>query len=462
MDENHPNMVFCSRGNQLTSNVIHKDNFLSYFLALIILILLSIWAIPHTIALRNFLLGLGFLAGSIVIWKEKEFLSWRQSLSVLFILGFFIWLIIHFYFFSWDPSAQLKELTSTWLRALFGGVIAFSCALLLPQKPVLKLALILGTFTPILFYLISLIYEVALRNEVAYLGFTGIVGHKIVIGYLGIIYIAIVYGAFLNVINKSVSSVEVNLIHWSLMFIGIIFVITSFVLIDSKNGIGSFVILTTLYGLVVLITLLRLKKYYILIRILIVLIPLCIVPIKVHLSNNNVWATFLADVKIGTQVTKYDHWHDRSNGYPLNEFGSKVSATTYERVAWGISGIKFAAQNPLGTGVLADSFKRVASKNGIVSSSLQFTHSGWIDLTLAVGVPGLTLIMCSFMSSFFTGLKNKNVLGSVTVWTLMAVILFWGIAELANNKHFIEMLVFLLVMFGTCNTYDKSSNNSKI
>jgi hypothetical protein len=130
--------------------------------------------------------------------------------------------------------------------------------------------------------------------------------------------------------------------------------------------------------------------------------------------------------------------------------------STYERTAWATAGLRYLSQNPMGAGLLADSFRKMAAKNGIESHSLRFTHSGWIDLTLAIGVPGMLLIFLSIISSFYWAMKRQSELASVTVWLLVAMIIFWLIAELATNKHFVEMLIFMLVFLGAVNAYDQS------
>ncbi|MEN9885351.1 MAG: hypothetical protein RLZZ420_2568, partial [Bacteroidota bacterium] len=145
--------------------------------------------------------------------------------------------------------------------------------------------------------------------------------------------------------------------------------------------------------------------------------------------------------------------------YPLNELGTVVNVSTYERTAWATAGLQYLSQNPLGAGLLGDSLRRIAAKNGVESQSLRFTHSGWIDLTLAIGVPGILLIFLSILSSLYWAMKRQSELASVTVWLLVAITIFWLIAELATNKHFVEMLIFMLVFLGTVNAYDQSEEN---
>jgi hypothetical protein len=178
--------------------------------------------------------------------------------------------------------------------------------------------------------------------------------------------------------------------------------------------------------------------------------------------TNSQWNTLLADIEVGYQIDKFDHWQNRAKGYPQNALGTVVNGSTYERTACATAGLRYLSQNPMGAGLLADSFRKMAAKNGIESHSLRFTHSGWIDLTLAVGVPGFLLLILSMGISFYWAMKRQTEIASVTVWLLVAIALYWLIAELATNKHFVEMLIFMLVFLGAVNSYDESEIDDSV
>jgi hypothetical protein len=437
-----------------------KDNFLLACLAIIALLLLSVWPVPHTIAIRNILLGLGSLLALFILWNKRHLLTIKKTLPVIFILIFFVWIIFHYFFLSMDPSAQLKELQSTWLRALMGGLIAFSLAILLPLNQKWRICLYLGILAPVIIYLYSYFQVVILSKQMFHFGFTGLVGHKIVLGYVGILFTAISLGifSFWSRFNQKMTFIQV--LGGLLLVIGIAASLASFVFVNTRNGIGAFVILVLLWALVSLYQSTKSKKYLLPAIFVVILTPLSYVAIQKHLTMNiHQWSPLLADIKVGYQIDKFDHWKNNSKGYPLNELGTVVNVSTYERTAWATAGLQYLSQNPLGAGLLGDSLRRIAAKNGVESQSLRFTHSGWIDLTLAIGVPGILLIFLSILSSLYWAMKRQSELASVTVWLLVAITIFWLIAELATNKHFVEMLIFMLVFLGTVNAYDQSEEN---
>jgi O-antigen ligase len=258
---------------------------------------------------------------------------------------------------------------------------------------------------------------------------------------------------------KSVSKYQRGLIGFFL-FAGVATSLISFVLVNTKNGIGAFIILLSVWVFVYFIQSVKLKKYFMPLAILIMIIGIAGYGVHKHLKLNQQWNTFLEDIEIGYQVDKYSHWQDHARGFPNNSTGI-VSHSTYERTAWATASLRYLIQNPLGAGVLGDSLKRMAAKNGVESNSLRFSHSGWIDLTLAIGIPGFLLILLSMLSSFYWALKSCTEVASVSIWWLLAIALYWLIAELATNKHFIEMLIFMLVFVGAVNSFSANESNSK-
>jgi uncharacterized membrane-anchored protein len=104
-------------------------------------ILLGIWAVKGTIALRNILLVSGTLFSLYYIVQEwrygdlkKECTFWK-ILPIILTLLTFLWVIAHYLFFSLDPTKQFQELESTWLRAFMASIIGLATGLALRNHP---------------------------------------------------------------------------------------------------------------------------------------------------------------------------------------------------------------------------------------------------------------------------------------------------------------------------------------
>ncbi len=428
------------------------DHVLLAALAVIAAGLLAIWPIPHTIAVRNILLVIGFFLSLPAILRQRDLFTFTKSLPIIFIALLFFWLLFHYQFFSWDSAAQLDELKSVWLRAFLAACIALALALLMPLRQSWMYAIYLGIISPVLIYFYSYIQLALQSQQWIHLNFPGLVDHKIVLGYAGILFIATALSVFLYWLSyKSINKYQRGLIGFFLL-VGVVLSLISFVLVNTRNGIGAFIILLSVWVFVYFIQSVKLKKYFMPLAILIMIIGIAGYGVHKHLKLNQQWNTFVEDVVIGYQIDVYSHWQNHSNGYPNNSTGI-VNHSTYERTAWATAGIRYLNQYPLGAGVLGDSLKRMAAKNGVESHSLRFSHSGWIDLTLAIGIPGFLLILLSMLSSFYWALKSRTEIASVSIWWLLAIALYWLIAELATNKHFVEMLIFMLVFVGAVNSF---------
>jgi hypothetical protein len=137
------------------------------------------------------------------------------------------------------------------------------------------------------------------------------------------------------------------------------------------NALGNYLKLTTIFFLIALIfSFLALK----------------------HVKNNPGWESLFEDIAISSQIDKFPNWQNPSKfGLPLRSNGTQVAGNTYERVSWGVVGLRLIELQPLGSGILR-SFPIQARQLAPGFDSAAYTHSGWIDLGLAFGIPGLLLI----------------------------------------------------------------------
>jgi hypothetical protein len=70
--------------------------------------------------------------------------------------------------------------------------------------------------------------------------------------------------------------------------------------------------------------------------------------------------------------------------------GEMVSVGNHELIAWGVAGGEFLLNNPLDYGLIELSFGHLA-KERWPESKLHQSHSGWLDFTIGLGLPGITL-----------------------------------------------------------------------
>jgi len=170
---------------------------------------------------------------------------------------------------------------------------------------------------------------------------------------------------------------------------------------------------------------------------------------KRHIEVNAAWPMLLADLKVAKDIDSSSAWKDPSiYPYPPNEKGVVVNVSTYERAAWATAAIRLISENLLGYGLVHHSFGALALKKWSdfhkpIGSFRGASHSGLLDLTLGVGVPGMLLILIPFGAAFYRASHQSHFWMQFIRWILPVLLIAYLITEVSNN-HFIEFLFFII------------------
>jgi hypothetical protein len=163
-----------------------------------------------------------------------------------------------------------------------------------------------------------------------------------------------------------------------------------------------------------------------------------------NVNKNESWKNFIVDLKIASQVDEYRAWVD--NGpLPLNELLIPVSGTNYDRISWGIISFQLISQYPMGYGVLENSFGQLARKNWPNTTVTQ-SHSGWLDLTMGIGIPGVLLIIGGLISGLIRVNRNiavSDAWKSSANWIVFSICILFFTTEV-SQKIYLES-VFLII-----------------
>jgi hypothetical protein len=417
---------------------------ISLFLILVGWVLLLVWPIKGTIALRNILLVLGAFLSVIFFFKEK-FLStlnsYRDYLSLISILLLFMWVLFRGYFFA-DTSQSLHELSSTWFRSSLALLFGLSIGALVARRFAFLNILIssqIVIFILLYFQYFNKIVESGLFFQPDFYGYIlhG-KGNVVLIGTLliGILTINIIY------------MLQEKFKWYKILSCGTAILIVLYAdiyLFDTRSGV--------LLGLIAMISAVALnygkfkdffqKKY---LRAIYFFLPiLCSTFFYLQFNLNAGWKNFVEDVSIGMQIEKNPFWINQSVlGIPKTDYGRTLYDSTYERTAWGVAGFKFLLENPMGSGVLKHSFGRELDRRFPAlrgSGAPQATHSGWLDFGLAYGIPGLVLVLFPLISIINTGRHHKSIHGAAIGIIALVLLLSFLICELAS-EHGIELFFF--------------------
>ncbi len=408
------------------------------------LILNSIWLIPGTIAIRYFVILIGFIVLSIQI-AQVQFpkFSIKNYLPSVCLVALFIWILFHRLFITSAPALMDVELNTIWKRTLVEGLFAFGLGvfLRLKNKSNDKNYFLLAVFVPVVMFFIS---DISGYFKLGIIHWNYADPEKPYISkYQFVLFAMIAYSWIVfNLVNEINKCTTKKMILWLTSLLSIAL---SIFLVNGKNGF--------LYmGLILIAVMIQLLwKNFRDIKILLLVVTLCIGSSFIgyyHVKNNPTWMNLIQDIEVARhtdQIQVWKNYHDGELNELQNPSGKSVSNTTYFRTAWIIEGAKLIPDNPLGYGLIQNSFKYIA-KEKWPDSTLSHTHSGWLDIILGLGIPGFLLILVSFIALIKKGFASDNFYAKSAIWVLPTIFLAFLTSELSEKISF-EVMIFYLAFY---------------
>ena len=428
-------------------------------------VLLSIvWVLPHTAAIRNILLGIGLIFSLIYIFTfGVKILINRKCLPLILIYTLFIWVGIHWLFFSLDIQIESKEIKGIWVRSAIGILLAIILAIEIKETLYLKIlfaiSLCATPFINLGFYIFHSFQNkrILLPNEFV----SRFLFNKIEVAFFGVIAISFFLAWSVIYLSEKYPHKRIFINFILIPIISIL--LLSLLISASKNGVLISLLLLGIFFThtfcQIIFKNVRLKSYLLIFFIFIILF------VKIHHDSAAPgWTSLLKDIETSLQVEKHQHWKKFTKDiYPFNDLGQPVAGNTYERVAWATVGWSLIKQEPFGYGSINHSFKGMLDYQKIAHNVPGQTHSGWTDFALAFGIPGLSIIIFSQLAIIYLGLKRRKNWDLVAVWICLALLPLGVIAEICYKQYF-EATLFFIAFAATlvCDTKAKeSANNSE-
>lgn len=419
-------------------------------------VLYEFWILPEIVGFRNSALVVGALAGLYSIYQYRSCLVQKRAIPFWLMACLFIWMIFHLFFLAQDSALQQLEFQRIWKYAALGAIFAFGLGLSLAnvsnqhQKTLYWRSIYLGLCLPVLTYLI----KYALTTYGPSFGFQPPASLQIYFSSQPYYIQKVDYIVFcLPVLAHSLGQIQSLLAaHIGLKRNQIVAISTYLSLIaatlflfyvqDAKNGMVYSALCMVLFA-----TCLLFKsapgKFWRNCLFVIIGATLFAVALYPHVQKNHSWRTLIADTKVAFQLDKYQQWkYAGEHGYPNNEFGEVVSITNYERAAWSKVGVQLALQTPLGYGLVEDSFKKMVKTEWPEASiHLSHSHSGWLDIILAVGFPGFLCILGALIGAIVQSGGISSPWKTLVFWALVANLLLWVTTEASATVTF-PVLIF--------------------
>ncbi len=455
--------------NLLASNINTTPNQLrstdAVKLALVVLfaLLWAIWIQPHTIALRHILLTIGSLLGLYVMAKNKDLLMSKSAVPIYLILALFAWITFHLFFLSTHYELQLKEYQTIWKRILWGLPFAVGLGIVLGQtyrkkepsdkdlrfEKMLQWIFVTGITAPTFIYLLKFgvtALAVKLGWNLADVAMILLHPPPWIIPKMAYIYfclpaLALACGQIIRIMKSPGQSFYLSTAIYSVI-IAAVFIV--FYLENAKNG---FAYASALFFAMLIRTGFD-KRSQLNFRMCVVIAGAVLTVVFLlaqHVQKNDSWMTLFSDIKVAQRLDDIDAWKDYgARGLPINDMGKVVSGTNYMRAAWAQVALEFIAEKPMGYGLIFKSFGAIALEKW-PESTLDTSHSAWLDLTLGIGIPGVALIL---LSGLLALINTKGVgldfWGAAVFWLLISIALLMITTEVAR-KGYIEALLFLIL-----------------
>jgi len=430
--------------------------------------LMLIWVLPNTIALRHVLLAIGAISGCFLIKENwSNFKTLRCQLIPLYaILGLFLWVGIHYCFFSLNPVLELSEIKGLWLRTILGSLMAVGLGVALIQFQDLRKYFYVSVFAVPVINILAYLYDSYLHggliNPNAFIFF---LFAKIETAYFGGIAASVAVASIIYFIIKSDDPKRYKQI--AIYAIGLLIVLVADVVSNTKNGILIAMLLSFILVIVVLahsLFFVKSKNNKIL-GIAVILIVLLISGFIWHTHKQLAykgWDTLFQDTRLAMDIDKNDQWHfaEGTKPLPLNSSGVEPALNTYVRVAWATVGARLIAQYPLGYGSVNASFNGMQDYAKIYHEHTGQTHSGWVDFGLGFGLPGLFFIFAAIFSIVLTGLRRSDRLSLIAMMIALMLIPFCLTSEMSYKQYF-ESMIFFLSLCGAFIALEKLSHMKK-
>jgi hypothetical protein len=441
-------------------------------LCILFSILYGVWVLPHTVFIRHTCLIAGALLSLPIIYLNWHLFLQRRAIPIALILLLVVWVSVHLWLIGTNYAMQLAEYTRIWKKIVIGlpFAIGLGLGLLSNSRSAAKTKIywriiFLGFLSPTLIYLfkywvtsnatrwgVELSPFLLMSNDIAHP--FGI--HKVSYVFFCLPSVALAIGRLQSLIQSGSRYILAYIIYLSVLPITLI----NFRIEDTRNGFAYALIFVVigLFGLW-----LGKSRQFILRKLALTCLLISVIAYLGYLGfkDNSRWNAFIPDAKVAIQVDKYNNWKYCGvppHGYPINEFGSAVSSSNYDRIAWAVVALRLIRDNPLGYGIMDLSFAYLGRLRWPDASCLHQSHSAWLDFSLGYGIPGAALLLLAAILTWAYSKNTQQPWNCIGRWVLGSMILLLITTEI-SSEVFINAFIFLIVMANTLSLQFHAEHN---
>lgn len=419
--------------------------------------LIGTWNIPHTIGLRY--ISAAALLFFTALEKPKIFFFLKKCPILVITI---LYLIFHLFIISDNLFLSINSFKQEWSKFIFFSFLGASLGFYVSRIYSKDIYLLFGIAfcAPLVIHLVLFVKKLTEETDLPY-GYTGLsLSH----GDLG--YAALQSSIFLTIyilFNKTYSLKNM---------VGIIFLTFCFLspyFSQSRGGLIFTFISVLLVSVIFFSNKLEttiVKKALFLVALMILTIFFAFKITSIALNdkwqdvNGRITIGFLGDpLKVmcnGIGETKQAYQEKNGAISPQTEkIISEVDSGTTSRIVVAKAGLQLLIENPLGLYGSKEAYQIAISRICAPTITMSNTHNGWLDLALAIGIPGLVIFLFLYLYNFTLGIRalSSNDLSiSAAGLALSASTLIWflrGFLDATSRDQMLEIQGFIMALMAS-------------
>lgn len=450
--------------------IFNQSRFIPILFFVSLSILIPVWNIPGTIAIRYFF---AFILLSIVIVSKVNWgLFFKNNLLLLL---FFLYLIFQLLFFSTDFYLALHNFKSEWLKFILFALTGIGCGYLMNMFKAPRINLYLGFLfaIPLIIHLILCIIKGFELGKVP-MGYWGINKTHGDLAYTSI-HAAIFLSVFLLFQAKTSVDKGITLLLLSTCILS--------PLIASSRG-GTFFAFISIVTVVIFTIIQRQNFKQSINQILMALISIfllmaCIYKVGVSLDPNR-WSNTISKLEMGFKGDALQINCDgveilekilREDGTSITPEISKILDSIKDgdgaRIVAARSAVQLISNNFMGINQSKLSYSVALEKSCGHQPKIQLlnAHNGWLDSALSIGLIGAILYLlacCNFMRLGFKSSFDNNEAKASSGNALFSLSFLWiirSVFDSSQRDQMLEMQIFTLCLLSSSLIFYKKSNS---
>ena len=436
-----------------------KVSFFERFMLTILALLMFVLSVNGTMALRNILAAVLLFSLLYNVFKQfDEIKATFQDKDLKVILGsliaFVLYVFIHSIFISHEPSWSLSEFRSQLIYPL--AYLLMGMLLVVATKSSNKLTgnMLISVVFFAMFMHVIYIDIVALgsffTDGTILRRYGGLMDTPAGANYVTNILLAMIIAEIVYRLrtDNQVLMVTNKILYWLL---GLTIIAT---LIETvRLGDITLVFLGFASSIVFLY---KNNKYSLKVKSIITTTMFLVLtlPLIYNIQTDPRWIRLTETIPVAVDTAASNmHWRDPSLfPAPTVASGSLAGNSNYMRIAWARQSVHHIRTDPLGIGFGRDAFGHVLEANHPLRRNMKgyrgmHSHSGILDLTLGVGVPGLLLwSLFIYTASSNSFRKFKESFNYFSLLSLFLIMGFYGRSVVDSNMRDHMFLQFMLIL----------------